>query len=88
MDDDTVQFIPLGYSELPRILRYAVNADENIPLNGISPSAIIKRNDIRIGIVVEVLLIDRQQVGIAAEDHTDFTRQEAFIDDGPLQPAF
>src|SRR5690606_20261097 len=87
VDDDAMQFIPFGHIEFQRILPHPVNADENIARDNIILLTAIKRNDIRIGIMLEVLLIDFQEISVATEDDTDFANLEVLGPNRRFYPA-
>ena len=51
------QFLLKRDLEFLRILTHSLNADENIAIQHI-PFAIVKRNNVRMGIVLQILLVD------------------------------
>lgn len=78
MDDDPVQFIHFWHIELRSIFTHAVNANENIASDDPFFFAMIKSDNIGKRIVVEILLVNSQQISVAAQNNADFPRSKAF----------
>ena len=71
----------------PGIFSYPFGADENVPRKNVA-NTVVKTNDVGIGVVVQVLLIDLQKVFVVAENKTYFLQLLVFRSDDSFQPCF
>src|SRR5690606_39721975 len=71
--DHTVQLVALRHPEFQCIFLYPVDTDEDIAVDDVIPFTTIKRNDIGIRVVLQVLPVDFQKISIAPKDEADIS---------------
>ena len=67
MDYDTVKLVGKGYLKLLRVVGDAVDAYEYVARESVGDT-VVEGDDIGVGVVVEVLLVDREYVVVGAEE--------------------
>ena len=69
------------------VVLYPVNGDVEFTMNN-AAFAVIERDDVRVVVVVEVILIDGQEIGVSAEYNRDVPDCFLMVEDHSSQPIF